>query len=91
MLHLKVSYFLDDAGMKYFASWFDEVYKITSLQDGFKSMRYEHEANSPVVYLDFENQDTLDTWCDTPQHDQLASKIEQYFIKPPEVKSETGP
>jgi hypothetical protein len=88
MLRLKVKYFLNDDGMRYFANWFDEVYTISSLQDGFKDLRYEIEDGFPVVYLDFESQDKLDQWIDRPQHDELASKIEPYFIKPLEVETE---
>lgn len=88
MLRLKVRYFLNDDGMNCFVNWFDEVYKITSLQDGFINLRYEIEEGTPVVYLDFESEDKLDEWIEKPEHDQIASKIEPYFLKPLVVETE---
>jgi hypothetical protein len=68
--------------------WYDEVSAITSKQDGFiYKMNYEYSTN-PIIYLYFESEEKLSTWVSTKIHDNLASKIEVYFLKPEEVAIE---
>lgn len=88
MLKLKVMYYLNQEGLKYFPSWYSEVLEVSSQQDGFLRMSYENEENQPVVYLDFENQEKLLKWANTAIHDELADKLEIYFIKPQEVETQ---
>lgn len=87
MLHLKVTYFLSDHGKQYFPHWFDKVHKISALQDGFISIKYEQEQDIFIVYLVFESESKLDKWINQPQHDQLTTDIEKYFVRPLEVES----
>lgn len=86
MLKLKVTYFLTPEGLAYFSTWQNKVFKETVKQDGFIDMRCENDGITPVVYLSFSNQETLDLWASTPQHDALVSLIEPYFIKPEDIK-----
>ena len=88
MLKLKVRYFLNKQGAAYFPSWFNEVLKATQIQDGFIGLKYEIDSqqNTPVVYLDFKNQETLDKWRKQDTHQELVNKITSYFTFEPEVE-----
>lgn len=85
MLKIKVKYFLNDQGLKYFMQWYEEVSSITSQQDGFIKISCESDGKNPIIYLHFENEDKLSAWASTKIHDNLSSKIEAYFFKPQEV------
>ena len=80
-----LQYFLNKEGLDYFPKWYEEVFNNTCIQDGFQAMRQEMEANNPVVYLYFENQEKLERWCSTNLHDELYVKIEKYFINSKDV------
>lgn len=86
MLKLKVTYFLSPEGLSYFPTWYQEVFKETSKQEGFIEMKWENKGKNPVVYLDFTHQEKLDLWASTHTHDKLVAKIEPYFIRAEEVE-----
>lgn len=85
MLKIKVRYFLNDQGLKYFMQWYEEVSAITSQQDGFIKISCENNVKNPVIYLHFENEEKLTAWASTIIHDNLSSRIETYFLEPEEV------
>ena len=86
MLKITVKYFLLPDGILYFDKWYEKVFNITSLQDGFISLNRNKEY--PIVYLCFENEEKLSAWSSTKIHDELATEIEPYFAQSPEVTIE---
>lgn len=86
ILKLKITYFLNPEGEAYFPTWYDEVHKEASQQDGFIKMWYVAEGNTFTVYLNFASQEHLDLWALTEGHDQLVANIEPHLIKPEEVE-----
>lgn len=86
MLKIKAKYFLNEAGERYFSTWFNELCKETSKQEGFIEMSYEKEESNFTVYLSFTNQEKLNLWVSTDKHDEFVATIENYFIKPEEVE-----
>ncbi|HPE84780.1 MAG TPA: hypothetical protein PLO43_01200 [Chlamydiales bacterium] len=92
MLKLKVTYFLNDKGADYFQSWFDEVLNETKKQKGFLDMELKdsRQLSSPTVYLTFESQELLDRWSSQSIHDELASKIEPYFLQDRKVEIQSS-
>lgn len=85
MLKITVKYFLNDQGLNYFKKWYREVSDITSKQDGFIKINDIFNLDDPIINLYFENEEKLTAWTSTEIHDNLASKIEVYFLKPQEV------
>lgn len=86
MLNLKVKYFLSSEGGLSFPTWYDEVHKEVSLQDGFIKMRHESQGNNFTVYLSFTNQEKLELWAFTDKHDEFVAQIQAHFVKPEEVE-----
>ena len=86
MLKLKVKYFLSPEGAIYFPTWYEEIHKEASRQDGFINMKYEDEGNIFTIYLSFANQGKLDLWASTDKHAEFVALIEPHFIKPEEVE-----
>ncbi len=83
MLNIKATYFLNEAGKLFFPHWFHKVILLTSQQDGFQSISCDLDAlENPIIYLEFENIDKLNTWSNSLQHDKLVSEIEKYYIQP---------
>lgn len=87
LLEITVKYFLTEEGVHYFSDWYNEVYKMTSKQDGFLRMSLDKESsNIPIVTLYFENQEKLTQWVKTDIHAELVSKLEPFQSKPREVE-----
>ena len=83
MLNIKTTYFLTKAGKLFFPHWFHKVILLTSQQDGFLSISCDLDAlDNPVIYLEFENLEKLNTWSSCEQHEKLVSEIEKYYIQP---------
>lgn len=83
---ITVKYFLNSKGREYFPAWFEELYKVSSEQDGFKNLTYQYKEDTPIVTLQFENQAKLDNWIQTDVHHNLVAKINAFFIKPRAVQ-----
>lgn len=88
MLKISVKYFLNKEGLDYFPTWYDEVFVQTRIQDGYRFICKKIEDMNPVICLYFENLTKLEKWSSTQTHDDLAKKIEGYFIQPKEVNFE---
>jgi hypothetical protein len=86
MLKITVKYFLNQEGRSYFDEWYQTVFTITSLQDGFISL--DRNKNHFIVYLCFENEEKLSHWSATEIHNSLSSEIETYFIQKPKINIE---
>jgi hypothetical protein len=83
MFKLKVQYFLSQEGLVYFPIWYEEVFKLTSQQDGFCNLSFQTAENEmPIVFLTFENEEKLKQWSSTEIHNCLADKIKSYFTQP---------
>ncbi|MBA2651141.1 MAG: hypothetical protein H0U73_02550 [Tatlockia sp.] len=86
MLEIAVTYYLTTEGKQIFQDWYSKVYSLSQQQDGFISLDKELDSSgNPTVYLQFHDQDKLNIWGSSPEHEFLVSEIEKFFIKPSEV------
>ncbi|MDP1602114.1 MAG: hypothetical protein Q8M03_02525 [Legionella sp.] len=87
MFSISVSYFLDEAGILFFNTWFEKVSALVSLQEGYVSIASEVDfIANPKVYLSFINKDKLTAWANTKSHDELVLELQKYYIKPHQVE-----
>jgi len=83
MLNIKATYFLNRAGKLFFPHWFHKVILLASQQDGFLSISCDQDAfDNPIIHLEFENLDKLNTWSNCEQYETLVSEIEKYYVQP---------
>ncbi len=86
MLNITVTYFLTPEGKQFFHDWYSKVSNLSQQQKGFISIDKELDSSgNPVIYLKFEDQDKLNIWASSDQHEFLVSEIEKFFIKPSEA------
>lgn len=88
MLSIYVKHFLNDAGIGYFHNeWFQWVMEAVSIIDlqqarpGFISLDFERDVEDPTcinILLCFEDESTLDVWCNTPEHEELVVALDPY-------------
>lgn len=90
MFKLKVTYYLNTSGIKYFPEWYSAVVGASAQQEGFRGLSYEPINDVFIVYLYFQDEQTLDYWCAKDEHEVLTKLIEAYFVKSPEVEEMTA-
>lgn len=82
MFIVYVEHYLTNEGIAFFKSrWFPQVEETLSKQKGFLSLRYEQkEDEKDCLFIDlrFEDETTLEIWCQDPAHDALIAELDRY-------------
>ncbi|MFA6916095.1 MAG: hypothetical protein WC222_06840 [Parachlamydiales bacterium] len=77
-----VKHYLTDQGRDFFKQvWYPKVLSSVQNQDGFISLSYEENIESPDcmdLTLKFKDENTLNAWIDVPDHDDLIKELDEY-------------
>lgn len=82
MFIVYVEHYLTNEGIAFFKnSWFPRVQEALGKQKGFISLIYEQkEVERDCLFIDlrFEDEKTLELWCQDPAHDLLIAELDRY-------------
>lgn len=80
MILIKITHHLNLLGLRYFPSWFLDLYEIMKNIDGFIDIAYRLEIDhlSAKIILFFENEEKLNQWARSDLHKIQMEKLDPY-------------
>lgn len=84
MILVKAYHYLTPEGMKYFPSWFDKLFSVIKIQEGYGEITYrvDKQAACAIILLLFSDTEKLTQWAKSAAHHSIVGKLDPYRTQP---------